>query len=403
MICIAGKNTISVRSLMFLIEEQQISKQELCVCVNSNDSGTHTWQPSLKKYAENIGVSIKDINELYEIENLVFISLEFDRIIKPHKFRTSLLYNIHFSKLPQYKGMYTSIWPILNGDQELAVTLHYIDAGIDTGDIIDQHTFSLSFTENSYDLYEKFTCNAFELFKKNIDLMINMNEVGKPQSYINSSYYSSKTIDFKNVQICFNRTAFNVQNQIRAFNFRPYQLPVVDGYNISHTKVCNERSAKKPGTRIFTDNNSILVSTIDYDIILFKDKLSEILTATKEDNIELIEYFYRKGYHFEEKNENGWTPLIVASYYESIEVFNFLLNNNANVNVENNNGTSVLMYALTSASASGNLYLIKSLIAAGANVNHKDLKGISVMDYSNRYENQEVINIIKKAKFKIKR
>ena len=39
--------------------------------------------------------------------------------------------------------MYTSLWPILNGDCVAGVSLHQIDAGIDTGDVIVQKPLKL--------------------------------------------------------------------------------------------------------------------------------------------------------------------------------------------------------------------------------------------------------------------
>ena len=39
--------------------------------------------------------------------------------------------------------MFTSALPLINGEKETGVTLHKIDAGIDTGDIIDQIKFQI--------------------------------------------------------------------------------------------------------------------------------------------------------------------------------------------------------------------------------------------------------------------
>lgn len=71
-------------------------------------------------------------------DDLIFISLEFDKIVNPDLFKDARLYNIHFSLLPSYKGMYTSAIPILNGEEMVGVTFHEIDKGIDTGNIIAQ-------------------------------------------------------------------------------------------------------------------------------------------------------------------------------------------------------------------------------------------------------------------------
>ena len=69
--------------------------------------------------------------------------IEFDQIIKPTEFRSNRLFNIHFSYLPEFKGMYTSAIPILQGSTHTGVTLHGIDQGIDTGPIIAQEKFEI--------------------------------------------------------------------------------------------------------------------------------------------------------------------------------------------------------------------------------------------------------------------
>ncbi|WP_241392744.1 formyltransferase family protein [Pseudomonas chlororaphis] len=77
----------------------------------------------------------------YEVASTAFISLEFDRIVVPGRFSISRVSNIHFSRLPEYKGMFTSVWPLLESRAEAGVTLHFIDRGIDTGEIVAQQVF----------------------------------------------------------------------------------------------------------------------------------------------------------------------------------------------------------------------------------------------------------------------
>lgn len=44
--------------------------------------------------------------------------------------------NVHGGLLPEYRGPHVMQWAIINGESETGVTLHYVDAGIDTGPII---------------------------------------------------------------------------------------------------------------------------------------------------------------------------------------------------------------------------------------------------------------------------
>ena len=145
-ICIAGKNNIAIEVCRYVIEHYP--QATIYALINRNETGVDGWQHSYLKYIQSeFKVNLSTLEDMYKIEDLVFISTEYDRIIKPHLFKTKWLYNIHFSLLPAYKGVYPSVWPILNGEKYAGVTLHKMDQGIDTGDIIAQKRFRLSAKE----------------------------------------------------------------------------------------------------------------------------------------------------------------------------------------------------------------------------------------------------------------
>lgn len=133
---------------------------------------------------------------MQKIPDVLFISLEFDRLIKTERFCSEKLYNIHFSALPKYKGVYTSITPILNGEISSGVTLHKIDNGIDTGDIIAQRIFKIDINDSARDLYFKYLKQGFMLFKQNIASLIAGDFSLKKQSCEHSSYFLGKTLMF---------------------------------------------------------------------------------------------------------------------------------------------------------------------------------------------------------------
>jgi methionyl-tRNA formyltransferase len=51
--------------------------------------------------------------------------------------------NLHPSLLPRYRGRASINWAILNGDRRLGLTAHFVDEGIDTGDIIEQVSYEI--------------------------------------------------------------------------------------------------------------------------------------------------------------------------------------------------------------------------------------------------------------------
>lgn len=265
MICIAGKNQIAIDALSFLLKDKGISKNEICVIPNKNDAGVDGWQPSLKKFALQNSVPLVDIQYLYTLEDLVFFSLEFDRIIRPYKFASNKLYNIHFSLLPKYKGMYTSAWPILRGERISGVTLHEIDEGIDTGRIIAQRKFEIPLEYTSRDLYFKYMEEGFSLFVEYFDAVVSNSYESIEQPFEDSTYFDRFSIDYSNIQINLKKTSFEIYNQIRAFIFPEFQLPKIDGMEILSINFTNKKI--KPNTFI-VNNDSITISGIDgYELI----------------------------------------------------------------------------------------------------------------------------------------
>jgi len=392
--CIAGKNEIAIFGLNLLLD-LGIAKENILVLCNSTDNGNHTWQPSFKKYCHDQQIKEVQLKDVYDIEELIFISLEYDKIIKTGLFKSNRIYNIHFSLLPAFKGMYTSIFPILNGESKSGVTLHRIDDGIDTGDIIEQKEFSIPFGINGYNLYMLYIKYSKLLLKENIQSIIKSEFICRPQEILNASYYSKKSIDFNNIKINFFKTAFEICNYVNAFSFRPYQFSQFNEFNIVKAIPVNEKTNLKPG-KIVNENLSYLeISTIDYNVRLLKDRLVDILEASQYNRLFKIKEFYHLGYDLNDKNEKGWNALIVSAYSGAEDVLRFLLDKNSPVNSVNNNGTNVLMYAMTNASKTGDLSSMKLLIEKGANTKHKDLEGLDVLYYAKKYENTKVINYLK--------
>ncbi len=78
--------------------------------------------------------------------------------------------NLHNSFLPYNRGNNPNFWGILEGPK-LGGTLHYIDAGIDTGDIIDQFSIDYTDEETFYDTWVRIQEGLFHTFMENWPLV----------------------------------------------------------------------------------------------------------------------------------------------------------------------------------------------------------------------------------------
>ena len=63
--------------------------------------------------------------------------------------------NIHPGRLPSYRGPTPTAWAILNGETSFGITIHHMDAGIDTGDVLFQEIHPIDPDETGYELHTR--------------------------------------------------------------------------------------------------------------------------------------------------------------------------------------------------------------------------------------------------------
>jgi methionyl-tRNA formyltransferase len=395
-LCIAGKNEIAVFGLHFLAKK--LGRENICVCLNINEEPYPSWQPSLRRHASQLDIKIIKLEELYDKGDLIFVSLEFDRIISPSKFNSNQLYNIHFSMLPKYKGMYTSCWPILNGEKNSGVTLHRIDQGIDTGNIIAQHQINILEKMTSRDLYLNYLEEGKNLLEKNIDAILSGTFSEKKQPAKNSSYFSKKSINFSSLSIDCNQTAENICNQVRAYTFKEYQLAMIGSHKVSNGRILLNRSSQKAG-EYNIKNEHLILSTIDYDVEFSIDRSMEIFDLIKINDVEKIPPLSKADtFDVNITNKDGWSPLMIAAFNGNLDLCRILISLGANINQPNCNGTTPLMYALSSNVSENKFLIAKLLIENGALLGVVDMFGLAAIDYARKNGDDDVINFIKEFK-----
>ena len=378
-ICIAGKNQIAVDGLRLALSKFQSG--QVVACPNDHDDGRSTWQPSLRRYALELGVPIISLDDAAGERDLLFISLEVNRIIRPEQFLSRRLFNIHFSKLPAYKGVYTSAWPILNGETDSGVTLHRIDAGIDTGELVAQRTFSLAPDETARSLYFKYLGEGFALLRDQLDGLISDTASSQLQSNNGSTYYSKSSINYSELTLDLNQTAFTLDRQVRAYSFREFQQPHIHGMPAASVAATDKRSARRPGRVLRQTSEGMLISTVDYDAWIVRDRSMELLKLVEDGNHEAIAGNVGLKPFVDVPSRRGWTPLMMASFKGDVATCRSLLQLGAEVDKGNCNGTTALMYAKEYGESTGDFTICEALLDSGAKICATDNFGKSVLDY----------------------
>lgn len=105
--------------------------------------------------------------KLRELRPDIGISAFFGCLLKPEAIQMfpNGCINLHSALLPCNGGWHTNVWPIIDGTPA-GVTIHYIDAGVDTGDIIAQRRIPVEPTDTGGSLHEKITRDQVDLFKE---------------------------------------------------------------------------------------------------------------------------------------------------------------------------------------------------------------------------------------------
>jgi len=100
--------------------------------------------------------------------------------------------NLHGSMLPKYRGRAPVNWQLINGETQGGVTLHYMTAKPDAGDIIDQEPVSITKQDDPLSLYSKLDEAAKLLLERSVDKIVIGKCDRKPQNHLIATYYGGR-------------------------------------------------------------------------------------------------------------------------------------------------------------------------------------------------------------------
>lgn len=121
--------------------------------------------------------------------------------------------NFHAGKLPHYRGRNVINWAIINGEIELGITAHYVNEGIDTGDIILQRTVPIGWTDTYADVLARAESAIPEVALEALNLIAQGAVTATPQAgfgtYVGGREPGDEWLDWSD-------TSLHIYNKIRA-------------------------------------------------------------------------------------------------------------------------------------------------------------------------------------------
>lgn len=125
----------------------------------------------------------------------VLISVLYEKILPQSILNNKICFNFHPGILPEYRGSGAFSWSIINQSSKTGITLHLIDEGIDTGDIIEIREYLISPQDTAYSLYNKGMELLLKMFKDWYVNLLNQQYIAVPQNENKSSIYFRKDLD----------------------------------------------------------------------------------------------------------------------------------------------------------------------------------------------------------------
>jgi len=200
----------------------------------------------------------------------LLVSMSFNQI-----FRSRLInhppmgtINCHAGKLPFYRGRNILNWALINDEKEFGITVHYIDEGIDTGDIILQEIFPITDDDNYATLLDRAYQGCAELLYDAIKKIQAGQASRTPQHLIHphGMYCSARRVGDEKLD--WNQKSRDIFNFVRAIcDPGPQARTFVNGNEMLINRVEYVPRAPLykgiPGTVLQKDGDGLLIKTLD--------------------------------------------------------------------------------------------------------------------------------------------
>ena len=231
----------------------------------------------VKEYAESKNIKvyqpekIRKDEELYEtLKSLkpdVIVVVAFGQIL-PQKILDIPKYgsvNVHGSLLPKYRGAAPIQWAIISGEKVTGITTMYMDAGMDTGDMIQKAEVKIEDDDNFGTLYEKMKVKGGELIVQTLEKIADgvAPRVKQPDDFTLAPMIE-KTLG----NIDWNNNLEDIRNLVRGLNPIPGAYTNIEGQKMKIWRVEFSNMEKTdemlPGMVIKADKKEgLLISTKD--------------------------------------------------------------------------------------------------------------------------------------------
>jgi methionyl-tRNA formyltransferase len=203
-----------------LIVDKDVSLKFICVRYDSADDTLFNYCTQYDiPYLKHPNINSDDFFEVLNgFDCDLYVSMSFNQIFKDKIINHPRLkiINCHAGQLPFYRGRNILNWVLINDAPEFGITVHYVDSGIDTGDIITQKIFPISDDDDYSTLLEKAYIGCADALYLAIRQFVENRVKSIPQSKIDPvGFYCTQRIA-GDEHINWNQASRDIFNFVRA-------------------------------------------------------------------------------------------------------------------------------------------------------------------------------------------
>jgi methionyl-tRNA formyltransferase len=122
------------------------------------------------------------------------VSVSYDQIVRRPLLESAALgfLNFHAGLLPRYRGRNVVNWAILNGETEIGITAHFMDEGIDSGDLVLQRTLPIGWTDTYGTVLDRVVAAFPDLVEDAISVIAAGKATRTPQDHARATYFGGR-------------------------------------------------------------------------------------------------------------------------------------------------------------------------------------------------------------------
>lgn len=204
--------------------------------------------------------------QLYQLQPDVFVTAAYSLLLPPKILSIPRLgcINVHPSLLPRWRGAAPMQHAILAGDANTGVSIMQMDAGLDTGDILQQTAIPIADDDTAASLSAKLTAVGVELFLDTLN-KIESSEATRAQQNSEFSTFAGK-IQKEQAAINWCLSAAYIERMVRAFNPWPIAYSIIEKHpvRIWNAEVLKDQEAIKEYENVLNKNKKTDATASDY-------------------------------------------------------------------------------------------------------------------------------------------